>query len=73
MNKNVYNSKRQNTSFNNNRGKSQKNNFYGDFMKNKKDKDYYADGFKITSKVQKAEKSYSRKGKNKFNGSVDED
>lgn len=66
MNKNVYNSKRQNTSFNNNRGKVQKNNFYNDFIKNKKDKDFYGDDFKITSKVQKNEKSYSRKGKNKF-------
>lgn len=72
MNRNVYNSKKQNTSFNKG-GKSQKNNFYSDFMRNKKDKEYFGDNFKITSKVQKSEKSYSRKGKNKFDGNINED
>ena len=73
MNKNVYNSKRQNTSFNN-RGKYQKNNFQNDFFKNnKKDKDFFGDNFKVTSKVQKSEKSYSRKGKNKCDGNSYED
>ena len=37
------------------------------------DRDIYGDGFKQTTKVAKTEKTYSRKGKNKFNYYDDED
>lgn len=77
MNKNVYNSKRQSVSFNN-RGNF-KNNFQNEYIKadrkarREKDRDIFGDGFKVITKVHKSEKSYSRKGKNKFDGNTYED
>jgi hypothetical protein len=50
---------------------------YGSVTKNKKynknQSDMYADDFKSNARVVKAEKMYSRKGKNKFKGDIYDD